>query len=429
MPWLTATAFLHSSMVAERRGGLRIFTHGARHRDLRADPARHVPDAQRRGPERPRLHRVGDRAVVRGRDPRRARRLGSACSCGGCRTCADHRPAPELASRESAFLFNNVLFLAVTLVVCFGTLLPLVIEGATGGRLGLGAPYFNALNAPIFAALLFLMAIGPALPWGGASWRTLRDRFGLPTLLARRRHARGTRTAGCAASRQLGTLFLARPRRSACSGDEVVRGDAVARPDPRRGAADRRLAAGDPQPAPLRRLPRPCRHLRHGHRDRGQRHWREPGERGPRARARTMTIGALPDHPRPRGGGAAPRRPARDRARAPSSATPVRGRGTIATALRSYPNSTTAIATPARSDRSRRGPLPHPAARPTPPPAAPRSRPTSTRSWHGSGSAASSSSPVPRSPPGRTAGARRCARPRPPPASRCPAPPPSAEGA
>jgi cytochrome c-type biogenesis protein CcmF len=46
-----------------------------------------------------------------------------------------------------------------------------------------GAPWFNAVNAPIFIALLFLMGVGPALPWGAASWTTLRDRFSLPLII------------------------------------------------------------------------------------------------------------------------------------------------------------------------------------------------------------------------------------------------------
>ena len=237
---------------------------------------------------------------------------GSACSSGALPALADHRPAPELASRESAFLFNNVLFLAVTLVVCFGTLLPLVIEGATGGRLGLGAPYFNALNAPIFAALLFLMAIGPALPWGGASWRTLRDRFGLPTLLGRRRHARGTR-AGDARRRPARHAVpgAARPRRAratrSCAARARAAGPAARRLRPPPGgwrpATGAATAATSSMPASASWASRS-----------------RSAPPGQARRARPCVPGAddddrrVPDHPRPGRGGAAPRRPAGDRA-------------------------------------------------------------------------------------------------------------------
>ena len=85
-------------------------------------------------------------------------------------------------SRESAFLFNNVLFLGISLIVLLGTLYPVVVEATSGEKVSLGAPWFNRVNAPIFVALLFLMGVGPALPWGGASWATVRERFALPVL-------------------------------------------------------------------------------------------------------------------------------------------------------------------------------------------------------------------------------------------------------
>jgi cytochrome c-type biogenesis protein CcmF len=96
----------------------------------------------------------------------------------------DRETPTRIVSRESAFLFNNVLFLVITAVVIFGTLLPLGVEALGGGTIGVGAPWFNRVNVPLFVALLFLMGVGPALPWGGASPVTLRDRFGLPLLAA-----------------------------------------------------------------------------------------------------------------------------------------------------------------------------------------------------------------------------------------------------
>ena len=97
LPWLTATAFIHSAMVAERRGGLRIWTSRARHRHLRADPGRHLPDALRRRRQRPLLHAVGDRAVVPGRHPARARRLADPARVAAAR--ADRR-RPAVGHRQ-----------------------------------------------------------------------------------------------------------------------------------------------------------------------------------------------------------------------------------------------------------------------------------------------------------------------------------------
>jgi cytochrome c-type biogenesis protein CcmF len=97
---------------------------------------------------------------------------------------ADRGTPPRVVSRESAFLFNNVLFLGLTFVVLFGTLMPLIFQATGGSTISVGAPYYNALNVPIFAVLLFLMGVGPALPWGAASWSTVRERFAIPVLLA-----------------------------------------------------------------------------------------------------------------------------------------------------------------------------------------------------------------------------------------------------
>jgi cytochrome c-type biogenesis protein CcmF len=94
----------------------------------------------------------------------------------------DLRPPGSPISRESAFLFNNVLFLAISVIVLLGTLYPLAVEAVSGERVSLGAPWFNRVGTPAFVALLFLMGVGPALPWGGASWRTIRERFALPVL-------------------------------------------------------------------------------------------------------------------------------------------------------------------------------------------------------------------------------------------------------
>ena len=55
-------------------------------------------------------------------------------------------------------------------------------EAAGGERLSVGAPWFDRVSAPFFAALLFLLGVGPALPWGSVSWPAIRDRFVLPAV-------------------------------------------------------------------------------------------------------------------------------------------------------------------------------------------------------------------------------------------------------
>jgi cytochrome c-type biogenesis protein CcmF len=72
----------------------------------------------------------------------------------------------SLATRETAFLFNNFLFVAFTFTVLIGTVYPLVYEAIQNKKLSIGEPYFNELGIPISIAIVFLMGVGPALPWG-----------------------------------------------------------------------------------------------------------------------------------------------------------------------------------------------------------------------------------------------------------------------
>lgn len=69
-------------------------------------------------------------------------------------------------SREAAFLVNNLLFVALTFTVLLGTVFPLLAEAIKGVKVSVGEPYFNRLAVPIGVSILFLMGVGPALPWG-----------------------------------------------------------------------------------------------------------------------------------------------------------------------------------------------------------------------------------------------------------------------
>jgi cytochrome c-type biogenesis protein CcmF len=70
------------------------------------------------------------------------------------------------ASREGTFLLNNLLFVLFTLTVLIGTAFPLIVEAVKGTQMSVGRPYFDKMTVPIGVALLFLMGVGPALPWG-----------------------------------------------------------------------------------------------------------------------------------------------------------------------------------------------------------------------------------------------------------------------
>jgi cytochrome c-type biogenesis protein CcmF len=83
-------------------------------------------------------------------------------------------------SREAAFLLNNLLFAAFALVVLTGTVFPLLAEALQNRRLSVGEPYFERMTVPLGIALLFLMAVGPLLPWRAASGDLLRKRLLVP---------------------------------------------------------------------------------------------------------------------------------------------------------------------------------------------------------------------------------------------------------
>jgi len=78
------------------------------------------------------------------------------------------------ASREAMFLINNLLFVLLTFTVLIGTVFPLVVEALNGKQMSVGRPYFDSMVVPIGAALLFLLGVGPALPWGRAKGDEMR---------------------------------------------------------------------------------------------------------------------------------------------------------------------------------------------------------------------------------------------------------------
>lgn len=85
------------------------------------------------------------------------------------------------ASRESAFVMNNLLFVFFTFLVLVGTLFPLLNEAVRDVKISVGGPYFNRLGVPIAMAIVFLMGVGPALPWGRASREEMVKLLAPPT--------------------------------------------------------------------------------------------------------------------------------------------------------------------------------------------------------------------------------------------------------
>jgi cytochrome c-type biogenesis protein CcmF len=91
---------------------------------------------------------------------------------------------PELdsmVSRESAFLLNNIVLVSALFTIFLGTIFPLLSEAVAGVQVSVGAPYFNSVTVPIFLFMVFLMAVGPMIAWRRASWDNLKRNFLWPS--------------------------------------------------------------------------------------------------------------------------------------------------------------------------------------------------------------------------------------------------------
>src|SRR3954447_11312051 len=89
----------------------------------------------------------------------------------------------SLVSRESSFLFNNLILLAACFTVLWGTLFPVISEYVQGAKVTVGAPFYNRVAVPIGLFLLFLTGIGPLLAWRSSSFKSIRKNLVWPTIV------------------------------------------------------------------------------------------------------------------------------------------------------------------------------------------------------------------------------------------------------
>jgi len=90
----------------------------------------------------------------------------------------------SIVSRESSFMFNNLILLAACFAVFWGTMFPIISEAATGSKITVGPPFFNKVNVPIAIFLIFLTGVGPLLAWRRASTNSLKRNFLSPAVIA-----------------------------------------------------------------------------------------------------------------------------------------------------------------------------------------------------------------------------------------------------
>lgn len=179
IPWLVATAFLHSVMIQERRGMLKAWNviliiitflltiFGTF------------------------LTRSGILSSVHsfagsGLGPFFMVFIGITAICSASliayrwRDLAGDHSLDSIFSRESSFLLNNWILVVAAIAVLWGTVFPLLSEAVTGIKISVAAPYFNRIMVPIGLVLLLLTGVGPLIAWRRSSMQNLRRNFTWP---------------------------------------------------------------------------------------------------------------------------------------------------------------------------------------------------------------------------------------------------------
>jgi cytochrome c-type biogenesis protein CcmF len=183
MPWLLGTAFVHSVMVQEKRGMLKVWNVGLVMATFAAAligtflvrsgilDSIHAFGASTLGV--PFLVFIG--IVV----------LGSAALLVARRdSLRSEGRLDSLVSREAFFLLNNLVLVALCLLIFWGTFFPLISEALTGTKRTLGPPFFNRWTVPLALVLVLLSGVGPLLTWRRATPNALRRAFLWPLALA-----------------------------------------------------------------------------------------------------------------------------------------------------------------------------------------------------------------------------------------------------
>ncbi|MCB0337249.1 MAG: heme lyase CcmF/NrfE family subunit, partial [Bdellovibrionales bacterium] len=94
------------------------------------------------------------------------------------------RKIESFFSREAAFLLNNLVLLSICFAILWGVLFPVFSEAVTGTKQTVSIPFFNAVNVPLFLILIFLMGIGPLIAWKKASFKSLIQTFTFPFIFS-----------------------------------------------------------------------------------------------------------------------------------------------------------------------------------------------------------------------------------------------------
>jgi len=179
LPWLTATAFLHSAMIQERRGMLKVW-------NLALVALTFLLSIFGTFITRSGIIESVHSFGVSTLGPYFLAFLGLV-SVAFLFLLFDRLPSlrsentlDSLLSRESTFLLNNLILLGAAFATFWGTIFPIVSEAVTGSKITVGAPFYNQVNGPIFLTLVLLVGICPLISWRRASKENLLRNFSYP---------------------------------------------------------------------------------------------------------------------------------------------------------------------------------------------------------------------------------------------------------
>ncbi len=183
LPWLTATAFLHSTMVQERRGMLKVWNLVL----VIASFALSIFGTfEVRSGIISSVHSFAYSAIgsyflafliviiV----------VSTALFLYRLPKLKPEQEFDSVVSREGVFLLNNLLLIGITFATLWGTIFPLISVGLRQQTMTVGPPFYNNVNGPLFVLLLLAMGVGPLLAWRRTALRSLWRNLAVPAVLA-----------------------------------------------------------------------------------------------------------------------------------------------------------------------------------------------------------------------------------------------------
>ncbi len=182
MPWITATAFLHSVMMQEKKGMMKVwnmvlvsatFLLSILGTTLTRTGLVSSVHAFAQSPVKPYFTTFLIAATL----------LTALAIVKNLPYLRSEVKLESVVSRESSFLFNNLILLASCFAVLWGTLFPVIMEALTGEKETIDAPYYNRVNIPIALFLIFLTGVGPLIAWRKSSVNSLKRAFLIPAIV------------------------------------------------------------------------------------------------------------------------------------------------------------------------------------------------------------------------------------------------------